>query len=55
MGWFGSLGLAWKYLCVRSSNHSCVVANGTYSLVFACLLVLTIVAGLIKVLYNRKQ
>ncbi|KAF4313779.1 hypothetical protein GTA08_BOTSDO00611 [Botryosphaeria dothidea] len=38
MGWFGSLGLAWKYF-----------------LVFACLLVLTIVAGLIKVLYNRKQ
>ncbi|KAH7061116.1 hypothetical protein B0J12DRAFT_564973 [Macrophomina phaseolina] len=38
MGWFGSLGLAWKYF-----------------LVFACLLVLTVVAGLIKVLYNRNK
>ncbi|KAK0659662.1 hypothetical protein DIS24_g3912 [Lasiodiplodia hormozganensis] len=38
MGWFGSLGLAWKY-----------------SIVFGCLLVVTILAGLCKLLYSRKQ
>ncbi|GME35093.1 hypothetical protein GTA08_BOTSDO00611 [Neofusicoccum parvum] len=38
MGWFGSLGLVWKFF-----------------LVFALLIVLTFVAGGLKVLYNRRQ